>query len=233
MDYSEFLRQLGADPTSQDPDFLRARDSSPEFQQAAQAADAFEAKLTRAMKLSSPDGLLDDILKISQGSTFNPSRRWPIALAAAILLSVGAVGMGWKMNHSWDSVDQYLVEHYRYDGQGLLDQSGAGPADNVQPVLSRFDVKAIPQLAQLIDVIKYCPTPDGKGVHMVLSTDEGPVTLIYMPETAVTDREMVEFDGMQAMLVSLDTGSIIIIGSQQQSITRLYSLVQNSLVSTA
>ena len=31
MNFSEFIRQLGAEPRSQDPEFLRARQSSPEF----------------------------------------------------------------------------------------------------------------------------------------------------------------------------------------------------------
>ncbi len=236
MDYSEFLRQLGADPHNQDPEFLRARESTPEFLKAAQDAEAFEDKLVRAAKFSAPAGLLEDIRKISQDSTASSTsttRWWPLALAASILISVGAVGVGWKMSHSWDSVDQYLVDHYRHDGQNLLDKSDLGQAENIQGILARFDVQAAPGLEQLIDVIKYCPTPDGTGVHMVLNTTEGLVTIIYMPETEVTDRETVEFDDMRAMLVGLEKGSAIIIGSQQQSISELYSFIHESFTPIA
>ena len=66
MNFSEFIRQLGAKPRSQDPEFLRARQSSPEFLQAAEEADAFEEKLTRAMDLQLPDGLMESILQISR-----------------------------------------------------------------------------------------------------------------------------------------------------------------------
>lgn len=236
MDYSEFLRHLGADPHSRDSDFLLARESAPEFQRASEQAEAFEAKLLRAAELPAPDGLLNDILKISQDnvhSTAPLSRWWPAALAASILVAVGAAGIGWKMNRSWDSVDQYVVEHYHHDGQGLLEKSGQGPAENVQLLLSRFDIEAAPAMAQLVNVIKYCPTPDGKGVHMVLNTEEGPVTLIYMPETQVNDHETIEFDDMRAMLVGLETGSAIIIGTRQQNISALYSFVQESFIPAA
>ena len=235
MDYSEFLRQLGADPDSQDPEFLRARESSPEFQQAAQESIAFEALLSRAVNVSVPDDLLNDIQKISADNALPPGsnrRWWPMALAASILISVAAVGMGWKMSHRWESVDQYLVQHYRHDGQSLVDKSGREPATNIQDILARFDIEAAPGLAQAVGVIKYCPTPDGKGVHMVLNTDEGPVTVIYMPETQVTDHEMVEFDEMRAIFVELDKGSAIIIGTQQQSVSELYAFVHESFIPT-
>jgi len=91
-------------------------------------------------------------------------------------------------------------------------------------------MEAAPELAGIISVIKYCPTPDGKGIHMVLNTQEGPVTLIYMPETDVIDRQPLEFDGMQALLVGLEKGSAAIIGSGDQSISGLYAVVQESII---
>jgi len=236
MDYSEFLLRLGADPDNQDPEFLRAREASPEFQQAAQESIAFEALLTRAVTVPAPDDLLNDLLKISaDGALSSGSRRgwWPMALAASILISVAAVGMGWKMSHRWESVDQYLVQHYRHDGQSLIDVSGQESFANIQKILARFDIEAAPGLAQTVGVIKYCPTPDGKGVHMVLNTDEGPVTVIYMPETQVVGHEIVEFDEMRAVFVDLEKGSAIIIGTRQQSISELYAFVYDSFIPTA
>ena len=45
---------------------------------------------------------------------------------------------------------------------------------------------------------------------MVLATENGPLTVIYMPGTEVTDHEVLAFDGMEAMLVSLERGSAVI-----------------------
>ena len=97
-----------------------------------------------------------------------------MALAASILIAVGAAGITWNMNRGWDSVDQYLVEHYGDDGDKLLKESSSLPASDVQAIFSRFAMEAAPELAGIISVIKYCPTPDGKGIHMVLNTQEGP-----------------------------------------------------------
>ena len=101
---------------------------------------------------------------------------------------------------------------------------------DVQALFARFDVVAKPELAEEISLIKYCPTPDGKGIHMVLNTEQGLVTIIYMPETDVQDHQSVNFDSMKALYVSLTKGSAIVIGNQQQPIESLYSLVQRSIV---
>lgn len=230
MDFTEFLRHLGADPHSRDPEFLLARQSGPEFQQAAAEAETFETRLGRAVGLPAPENLLDEILEIGS-QTVAPRSNWrTMALAASILIAVGAAGITWNMNRGWDSVDQYLVEHYSHDGDKLIKKSSSLPATGVQAIFSEFAMEAAPELAGIVSVIKYCPTPDGKGIHMVLNTQEGPVTLIYMPETDVIDRQSLEFDGMQALLVGLEKGSAAIIGSDDQSISSLYAVVQDSIV---
>ncbi len=235
MNFSEFIRQLGAEPRSRDPDFLRARRTSPEFLRAAEKADAFEEKLDRAMDLRLPDDLMERILQISRnpaGDVTAATTPWwrSMALAAGILIAIGAAGITWNMNRGWDSVDEYLANHYSYDGPSLIARAGEKTREDVQAIFALFNVEAAPELAEIVSVIKYCPTPDGKGVHMVLNTKEGPVTVIYMPATEVNDRETLEFDGMQALLVSLKKGSAVIIGNESQGISTLYSIVQDSII---
>jgi hypothetical protein len=235
MNFSEFIRQLGAEPRSQDPEFLLARQSSPEFLEAAEEADAFEEKLTRAMDLQMPDGMMESILQIGQspaGTAATATTPWwrSMAMAAGILIAIGAAGITWNMNRGWDSIDDYLADHYGHDGPSLVAQAGDKTTKDIQAIFALFSVEAAPELADIVSVIKYCPTPDGKGVHMVLNTSEGPVTVIYMPATEVIDRETLEFDGMQALLVSLEKGSAAIIGTGSQGIAALYSVVQDSII---
>jgi hypothetical protein len=112
----------------------------------------------------------------------------------------------------------------------VLAKADGRVADEVQAFLNRFDVEAMPALAGIVGVIKYCPTPDGKGVHMVLNTERGPVTVIFMPATPVMDRERFTFDGRDVVLVQLRSGSAAIIGSPTQQVADLYALVRESIV---
>jgi hypothetical protein len=100
---------------------------------------------------------------------------------------------------------------------------------DITKILSSLDATADSELSGRIRFIKFCPTPDGRGAHMVVSTDQGPMTIIYMPKTRVTDGEMVDFDQMHALLVNLEHGSAAIIGERSQSVESLVSTVRGSL----
>ena len=233
MNFSEFKRLIGADPWNQDPETLRARNSAPEFEQAASDAEAFEHKLQSALHVQAPADLLKDIKNITHQPT--KRRNWmPLALAASLVIAVGAVGMVWKQSQQWDSVEAYLADHYSHDGDAMLAHtSDAASEQDIATMTSRImaslNASAGQQLTGRIKFIKYCPTPEGRGAHMVVSTDQGPMTIIFMPESQVTDGEVVEFDQMHAYMIDLEHGSAAIIGRRSQPVKSLETLVRNSL----
>lgn len=229
MNFSEFKKLMGADPLNRDAKTERARHSSPEFEAVADEAEAFEEKLQAALLFDPPADLLDQVKSIKERPV--RQRNWvPLALAASLLVFVGAAGLVWKQSHQWESVEAYVIEHYSYDGSALLAKAGKNLSDqDASKILARFDAQADEQLSSVITFIKYCPTPDGRGAHMVVSTDQGPMTIIYMPETQAKDGEVLRFDQMQASLVNLEHGSAAIIGKQTQSLENLVVMVKDSL----
>ena len=100
---------------------------------------------------------------------------------------------------------------------------------DTQRTLAQFGVMAEPQLAERVRLIKFCPTPHGKGAHMVIEGADGPVHLIYMPETPVADGEEFGFDGLMTHLVSLDKGSAAIVGGSLDQLAGLDRLVRESI----
>ncbi len=236
MNFSEFKRLIGADPWNQDPETLRARNSAPEFEQAASDAEAFEHKLQSALHIQAPADLLKDIKKITHQPT--KQRNWmPLALAASLVIAIGAVSMVWKQQQQWESVEAYLADHYSMDGATVLahssDASEQDIAEMTSKIMASLNASAGQQLTGRIKFIKYCPTPEGRGAHMVVSTDQGPMTIIFMPGTQVTDGEMVEFDQMHAYMIDLEHGSAAIIGRRSQPVKSLEALVRNSLITGA
>ena len=123
-----------------------------------------------------------------------------------------------------------LCNHYGHDGGSVLaDATGFVANEDIIKIMSRFGASADEELSGRIKFIKYCPTPDGKGVHMVVSTDQGPMTVLYMPETDVIDGEIIQFDQQHALLVSLQHGSAVIIGERSQAIEDFESTLRSSL----
>ena len=229
MNFSEFKKLIGADPLNRDSETLRARNSAPEFETAAAEAEAFEEKLRSALLIQPPADLLGSIQAISQ----QPAKRrnWiPLALAASLLITVGAVTIVWKQSHQWESVEAYVADHYSHDGSKLVAQATDVVAQkDIDKIMAKLGATANEQLSGRIRFIKFCPTPEGRGAHMVVSTDQGPMTIIFMPETQVADGEMIEFDQMHAMLVNLEHGSAAIIGEQGQAVENLHAMVRESL----
>lgn len=229
MNFSEFKKLIGADPWNRDPETLRARNSDPEFEAVAAEAEAFEGKLQSALHVQPPADLLAEIKGISQQPV--QRRNWmPLALAASLLIAVGAVGMVWKQSRQWDDVGAYLADHYSHDGSALVDQATDLVAEqDIARIMASLNAAAGQQLSERIKFIKFCPTPQGRGAHMVVSTDQGPMTIIFMPKTQVTDGEVVQFEQMHAFLVSLEHGSAAIIGRQSQAVESLETVLRSSL----
>ncbi len=229
MNLFEFKRLIGADPWNRDPKTLRARNSAPEFERAASDVEAFEHKLQSALHVQPPADLLADIKNISHQPV--QRRNWmPLALAASLVIAFGAVGIAWKQSHRWNSVEAYITDHYAQDGAILLGRASEPvPAQDVNRIMARLNASIGQQLAGRVKFIKFCPTPRGRGAHMIISTDQGPITVVFMPETRVTDGEMVKFDQMHAYLINLKHGSAAIIGLSSQPVKSLETMVRNSL----
>jgi hypothetical protein len=216
---------------------LDALNSGDEFKQAANEAEVFDDKLESALRFSAPAGLLDDILAIPGGSNkpqeVKPQRRrWaPMALAASLLVAVVSSGMMWKQSRDLHAIESYLADHYQKDGTALLVRADARiSVDEISKVMAALNVETDSALADRIRFIRFCPTPGGQGAHMVVSTDHGPVTIIFMPDTSVKDKQLVEFGEMHALLVALQVGSAAIIGDMRQPVSSLDSVVRNSIV---
>ncbi|MBT8050914.1 MAG: DUF3379 domain-containing protein [Gammaproteobacteria bacterium] len=229
MNFSEFKRRLGAEPRSEDAEMLAARDASSEHRAAVAEAEQFEHRLERALNTPVPADLIDTLRTIPAGK--NHGRRWwPVALAAGLLVAVGAAGLSWRAAPDWPSVEAYVMDHYRHDGGRLVAESFEAGYGNVHEVLAEFGLDAEPALANIVGLVKFCPTPDGKGVHMVLHTHDGPLTVIFMPETDVEDGERWAFDEMDVLLVDLERGSAAVIGSNRDQLSEYYAVLQDSLV---
>ncbi len=230
MNFAEFKRLIGADPWNRDPETLRARNAAPEFEQAAIDAEVFEHKLQTALQIQPPADLLADIQSIPGLPA--QRRNWiPLALAASLLIAVGVMGVVWNQAPQWDNVEAYLADHYSQDGDNLLEHAtDTVSEDDINRIMTSLNAAAGQQLSGIVKFIKFCPTPQGRGAHMVVSTDQGPMTIIFMPGTQVVDGEIVRFDQMHAYMVNLDHGSAAIIGRSAQPVEILETIVRNSII---
>ena len=228
MKFSDFKHLLGADPYSQDPEFLRARNQLGEFAEAAREADEFERHLLAAAAVSPPESLHDDIMRTKFRSR---SLALPIAMAASLFLALGALAiMSWNQQR-FASLDEYIISHYSHDGQRVERVAANTPVSlqEIEAIMASVGATSDPSLARKIRFLKNCPTPDGKGVHMVLVTESGPVTVIYMPNTTIEEEHGLTLEGKHAWLVALDQGAAALIGDSDEQLQQLQPSIRQGI----
>lgn len=228
MDFSEFRRRLAADPRTLDPELRAARGDGVEFEQAALEAEALDRLLSAALEVPVPEGLLDEIAAIP-GQATRRLRPGGWALAASLVLAVGAVTLWWQ-NRMPGALPDYVAQHYAHDGPRLAalaaGQNGPVTADDV---MAEFGVRLSGALAGQVRLAKFCPTPDGRGAHLVLETPDGPVQLIYIPGAHTPGSGDIRFDGMHARLLALGPATAALIAAADQSFDNTEALVRNAI----
>ena len=219
MKFSDFKRLLGADPYSKDPEFLRARNAGGEYGEAAKESGEFEKKLQSTFAVNVPVDLNERILAHVNNVPAQRVPRWPMALAASIFMMLGATAVFiWQQGQVVD-LEGYVLNHWQSEGVRVVQQArGPISLDDVQQIMASVNAHAGDKMAAQVAFIKNCPTPDGKGVHLVLATDYGPVTVFYMPKTEVQDARSFSMPGVQAFLVDLPHGSAAVIGPSSESV---------------
>jgi hypothetical protein len=64
---------------------------------------------------------------------------------------------------------------------------------------------------------------------MVITTDQGPVTLIFMPMVETVNGHLLPFDNLIAATLQLDHGSALVIGPNEEIIASVYALARDGI----
>lgn len=237
MNFSDFKKRLGAEPRSRDPELLQAMDSNPEFRQAAQEAEEFENKLETAMALDVPAEVFQLVATVPERFPNGEVRKAPsgwrwLAAAAVFVAAVGFAGYTWyESTFHWDSVNDFVVDHWAVDGAKFLQEADGQAVEQTvaEKMFASLDMRLSPALAQRIDTLSKCKTPDGRGVHMVITTDQGPVTVIFMPKVETVEGHIMDLAQMQAATLELESGSAVIIGPNEEIIASVYAMARDGI----
>lgn len=225
MKYSEYTTRLGADPYADDPEMQEAHNSGPEFEAAKAESDRLEKRLRDTLVFKVSPKLTNELL---QANTQKWSTRHPaLALAAGVLLFIGAMAIfNTRQPPSLPLMD-YVSEHYAHDGISITGEP-SNPAAARQ-VFEELGIQATDVLLKQINFVKKCPTPNGVGAHMLVATDTGMAQVIFMPDSPIDNEQVFAFSDRRAQLVSLGSNSAAIITAPGQSTETIGALLRTSL----
>jgi hypothetical protein len=226
MDSRTLEQHLMTDPDPTNPEVVDAARSDADCAAVLRDSEQFERDLRAAMTLPSRPGLAQDIIERRRAKQGRPELPWMLATAAAVTLAIGVVALqmipGQHDHPHSNSSDVWvqLAEHWSYDGQQALasSQTASSTPEDIEALLSGLGIDVDRDLIDRVRLGKICPTPSGKGAHLVLTTEDGPITLILMPRTEAPPLPSSQTlsDGKEAWLIGLENGSMAVIADPDQ-----------------
>ena len=227
MNCVEFRRHLGVDPQSSDAGFARHRAECARCAEAAERAQGFERNLQRALTVQPPAQLIESILlaqtpaerrrraAIRRGAIF--------ALAASLALAVGVIGMRAEAR----PLSAQAVEHLHEEAI-TLKMTTQLPAAKITEAFAQRGL-TLHNVPDGVSFVGCCPMGKNRTVHMVMPNADDPVTVIYVVDNRVGQREEFQRDGLRGRSVPLGAGTLILLAKKVDAFDRIENVWRGAL----
>lgn len=234
MNCEEYKEAIAADPSANfdGAGHAAACESCAAFTAEMQALDA---KIAGALAINTPELIMPELPPIEDDNVVNMpfagKRRMPIWMAIAASFALAAlIGVQLVSNQADDglSLANEILAH--------LDHEPGAFRETVNPVAdARFsrvvnpDIGTMDRSVGLITYAQSCVI-NGKTVpHLVLQGENGPITLLLMPDEMVDMARTFTGQGVNGVIIPHGSGSIAIIGENEQAIGEIEQRVRDSV----
>jgi Protein of unknown function (DUF3379) len=227
MNCLDFRRQLNIDPLCADTDYSRHRQECARCAEALERALTFEATLRKSLQVPVPLQLADSILLAQATREQNQSegrRRHGVllAMAAAVVLAFG-IGMHTEAS----PLASLAVEHLQKEAF-VLAMAQPIPDEDVRKAFAESGV-TLADVPAGISFVYCCPVGRYHSVHLVMPEKSGPVTVLYLTENAVTQRENFIQQGWQGRSVPLAHGTLVLLAHDASKLDQVERAWRNVL----
>ena len=235
MNCLEFRRHLGSDPASSLAAFIAHRDSCPHCSAAGGRADAFEARLLRAINVPAPVNLADRILlaQTTENRQVSRSRRrmrgfGALIVAAAASIVIALIALPGRQQ-SVPELSNLVVEHLHHHEVGTGD---TGSQVTNQSVIDAFAARGVTLSAVPagVNYVHLCPAGPYHTVHMVMPEQSGAVSVFYVADPPSRERVDFDKDGMRGREVPLGNGALVMLASQDRDFDAIEAVWKSALV---
>lgn len=217
MECLEFRRWLGAEPLSQNPDFLAHLEICPPCAAAWRRAQAFEKKL-RASFFNTPEpSRLADRILLKQATLVRRAHRhrWQkgLALAASLILIVG-LGTPLALNLlARYGLPMLSAEHIPGEAMSLS-MTQPVPNDMIRMGFANRDVQLAGPPPSGVTYVQDCLLGPFKAVHLVMRREGIPITVFFIPNREGQSRPDFIESGLYGMEMPLQHGTLLLLSAK-------------------
>ncbi|MFC3194546.1 DUF3379 family protein [Marinicella sediminis] len=227
MNYFEFKKILDADPYSQNPDFLAAKNSDLRCRKAYQQAMEQEAVINQALKIPVPEHNIEQIRFRQSEHRQRQFRTRLLAMAASVTMVFGA-SLFYLSNDRSSELEQFIQDALLMEPAVYMSDQQI-PQAELAPLFASINTALDGDLGE-VHFMKLCPTLNGKGARMVVMNElNQPITVLYMPNSPVEEAINMEMAGFKGKIVALEQGSAAIIARPHENTAQIEASLTNSL----
>ncbi|GFE81366.1 hypothetical protein GCM10011487_33660 [Steroidobacter agaridevorans] len=205
MNCEELRTLVGAEPNSTNPEVLAHIESCPECARYRQELQAMDRLIYRALAVEAPTETIASPPKQTQ----NPSRVWRMAASVLIAVLVGAMSL-WLLTPR-ESFAAEAINHVKHEQFSLVRTSETVDDQELEAVLAASRLRLKPGAAK-VSYAQSCPFRGQRVPHLVVQTEQGPVTALVVTDAPTQGREHIDEQGFQGEIIPAPRGVIVVLG---------------------
>lgn len=235
MKCNEFRQLLLEDPRGLEREALDHAQNCEACGREYARALAFEDSLLEALQVKKPEDLESRLILAhelsAKKSLLGLPLDWMPVAAGLMLLVVFAGWMGFQWGGSSvyaDGLSATVLQHIDDEAAHLAEKRDI-PGTELAAHFSRFGGVMVQNMGQ-VDFASPCWIRKQMGLHLVVTDDQGPVTILLMPGEYVREKEIVDAGEFTGVILPTSYGSMAVIGSRQTSVDAAVQRVQEAVL---
>lgn len=203
MNCEEFRTLVGAEPNTTRPDVLAHAEQHAECARYREEMQAMDRLIYRALAVDVQPATAP---KLPQS---NP-RIWRMAASLLITAIVVAFTSIWLLTPR-DTFAAEVIAHIQEEPDSLLITNESVGDETVARLLGRTGIKLKPGVA-LVSYATPCTFHGRLSPHLVVQTEQGPVTVLVLPEEPQRPRQAIKEEGFEGVVMPAPRGVIVVVG---------------------
>lgn len=199
---------VGAEPDSTDPEVLAHIEQCPDCARYRAEMQAMDRLIYRALAVDAPaEKSADQVL--SPPSQHGGGRIWRMAASVVVTILVGAMAL-WLISPR-ESFAQEAITHMKHEQASMVRTSESVDDARVTEILAAARLRLKPGAAH-VSYAQSCQFRGQQIPHFVVQTEQGPVTVLVVTDAPTQQREQINEDGVQGVIVPAPRGVIVVMG---------------------
>lgn len=203
MNCEEFRTLVGAEPNTMRPDVLAHIEQCPECASYREEMQAMDRLIYRALAVDVQPAAVPVLPESNR-------RIW--RMAASILITAVAVAFTsiWLLSPR-DSFAAEVIAHIEEEPDSLLITSDTVDDADLERLLAAANVRLKPGAAH-VSYAAPCHFRGHLTPHLVVQTDRGPITVLVMSSEPKRERQHINEEGFQGVVLPAPRGVIVVVG---------------------